>query len=36
MPDMKENDGILLRLSNAAISALGIADARFPVVVTYY
>ena len=36
MPDMKENNGILLRLSNAAISALGINNSTFPVTVTYY
>lgn len=36
MPEMKENDGLLLRLSNAAASYLGIADPKFPVQVSYY
>ena len=36
MPEMKENNGILLRLSNSAASHLGIVDPRFPVQVTYY
>lgn len=36
MPEMKENTGLLLRLSNSAASYLGIVDAKFPVEVTYY
>ncbi len=36
MPTMKENNGILLRLSNSAVAALGINNSKFPVVVSYY
>jgi LysM repeat protein len=36
MPDMKENNGLLLRISNAAASYLGIIDPRFPVQISYY
>lgn len=36
MPEMKENKGLLLRLSNAAATYLGIVDAKFPVQVTFY
>lgn len=36
MPEMKENSGVLLRISNAAASHLGIIDPRFPVQVSYY
>jgi hypothetical protein len=33
---IKENDGLDFRISNAAAAALGIADAKFPLIVTYY
>lgn len=36
MPEMKENDGLLLRISNAAASSLGIIDPKFPVKISYY
>lgn len=36
MPEMKENNGLLLRISNAAASYLGIIDPKFPVQVSYY
>lgn len=36
MPEMKENNGLLLRISNAAASYLGIIDPRFPVRISYY
>jgi hypothetical protein len=36
MPEMQENNGILLRLSNAAVAALGIKNEKFPVVVNFY
>lgn len=36
IPEMKENNGLLLRLSNSAASYLGIFDPRFPVEVSYY
>lgn len=36
MPEMKENDGLLLRISNAAASYLGIIDPKFPVQISYY
>ncbi|MGI8638161.1 MAG: LysM peptidoglycan-binding domain-containing protein [Segetibacter sp.] len=36
MPEMKENNGLLLRISNAAASYLGIIDPRFPVQISYY
>lgn len=36
MPDMKENNGLLLRISNAAASYLGIIDPKFPVHISYY
>lgn len=36
MPEMKENKGLLLRISNAAASNLGIIDPKFPVHVSYY
>jgi len=36
MPEMKENDGLLLRVSNAAASRLGIIDPKFPVQISYY
>lgn len=36
MPDMKENAGLLLRISNAAASYLGIIDPKFPVQISYY
>jgi LysM repeat protein len=35
LPDIKEDTGLLLRLSNAAASALGITDAKFSVTVNY-
>lgn len=36
MPEMKENNGLLLRMSNAAASYLGIIDPKFPVQISYY
>ncbi len=36
MPEMKENNGLLLRISNAAASDLGIIDPKFPVRISYY
>jgi LysM repeat protein len=36
MPDMKENNGLLLRISNSAASYLGIIDPKFPVQISYY
>lgn len=36
MPEMKENEGLLLRISNSAASYLGIIDPKFPVEVSYY
>ena len=36
MPEMKENKGLLLRISNAAASYLGIVDSKFPVQVSFY
>jgi LysM repeat protein len=36
MPEMKENNGLLLRISNAAASSLGIIDPKFPVEVSFY
>ena len=35
LPDIKEDDGVLLRISNAAASILGIADSKFDVEVGY-
>jgi len=34
--DMKENDGLNFRISNAAAAALGISDTKFNVTVAYY
>ncbi len=36
MPDTKDSGSLLLRMSNAAASNLGIIDPRFPVQVTFY
>jgi len=36
MPQMKENKGLMLRLSNAAATYLGMVDAKFPVQVSFY
>jgi LysM repeat protein len=36
MPDMRENNGILMRISNSAASYLGIMDPKFQVQVSYY
>jgi LysM repeat protein len=36
MPEMKENNGLLLRISNAAASYLGIIDPKFSVEVSFY
>lgn len=36
MPDTKDSDSLILRMSNAAASYLGIIDPKFPVQVTYY
>jgi LysM repeat protein len=36
LPQMKENKGLLLRLSNAAAAYLGMADSKFPVQVSFY
>ncbi|MDE3234923.1 MAG: LysM peptidoglycan-binding domain-containing protein [Bacteroidota bacterium] len=35
LPNIKEDDGLLLRISNAAASALGIVDYKFPVIINY-
>ena len=35
LPNIKEDDGLLLRISNAAAAVLGMADKRFPVTVQY-
>jgi LysM repeat protein len=35
MPEMKENSGVLLRISNAAASYLGIIDPKFTVEISY-
>lgn len=36
LPDLKDNRGLLCRLSNAAASALGITDAKFDVEIAFY
>ncbi len=36
IPEMKENNGLLLRVSNAAASYLGITDPLFPVEISFY
>jgi len=36
VPDNKPNKGLLVRLSNAAATALGISDGIFPVIVQYF
>jgi LysM repeat protein len=36
MPDMKQNTGIMLRISNAAAQELGVTDVKFDCTVTYY
>lgn len=36
LPEMKENNNLLLRISNAAASVLGITDTKFTVKVTFY
>ena len=36
LPEMKENNNLLLRISNAAASYLGKVDPKFPVQVSYY
>lgn len=36
MPEMKENNGLMLRVSNAAAAYLGIVDPKFPVEISYY
>jgi LysM repeat protein len=35
LPDIKEDNGLLLRISSTALSVLGISDAKFPVKVNY-
>ncbi|MDE3126267.1 MAG: LysM peptidoglycan-binding domain-containing protein [Bacteroidota bacterium] len=35
LPNIKEDNGLLLRISNAAAAVLGMADKRFPVTVEY-
>jgi len=35
LPDIKEDNGLFLRLSNSAASILGVADSKFPVVINY-
>lgn len=35
LPDIKEDNGLLLRLSNSAASTLGLSDSKFPVTVNY-
>jgi LysM repeat protein len=36
LPDLKDNKGLICRLSNAAASALGITDAKFNVEISFY
>jgi LysM repeat protein len=36
LPDLKDNKGLVCRLSNAAASALGITDAKFAVEISFY
>jgi LysM repeat protein len=36
LPDLKDNKGIVCRLSNAAASALGITDVKFDVEISFY
>jgi LysM repeat protein len=36
LPDLKDNKGIICRLSNAAASALGVSDAKFAVEISFY
>jgi len=36
MPDMKQNTGIMLRISNSAAQELGVTDVKFDCTVTYY
>ncbi len=36
MEDMKENEGIRFRISNAAASALGMSDEKFPLTIAYF
>lgn len=36
LPEMKENSGLLLRLSNSAVSHLGIVEGKFQVQISYY
>lgn len=36
LPQMKENRGLMLRLSNAAAAYLGMVDTKFPVQASYY
>jgi LysM repeat protein len=35
LPDIKEDNGLFLRLSNSAASVLGLTDSKFPVVINY-
>ena len=35
LPDIKEDEGLILRISNAAVSVLNITDNKFPVTVDY-
>jgi len=35
LPDIKEDSGLLVRISNAAAASLGISDSKFPVTVHY-
>ncbi len=35
LPDIKEDNGLFLRLSNSAASVLGLADSKFPVIINY-
>ena len=35
LPDIKEDNGLTFRISNAAASALGLADTKFNAVVSY-
>jgi LysM repeat protein len=36
LPDLRDNKGIICRLSNAAASALGVTEAKFDVEIAYY
>ena len=35
LPDMKESNGLLIRISNAASAELGLGEGKFPVEIKY-